>query len=235
MRETIVVDPRYCGPTDSGNGGYVCGLLAQALDGDAEVTLRMPPPLGVPLAIGRPAPDRATLHHGEALVAQARRIDFEPLDLIPAPTLSSAFYGSHHYVGHEAHAFPNCYVCGVGREDNSGLGICPGTFRGDDVVACPWTPEPETCGDDGSVAFEFIAAALDCPGGIAVMGGRFKPFLLGRLAVRQVAPVAPRETYVVAGWPMARDGRKHLAGTALYDAAGDAKAYARATWIAPTA
>lgn len=233
MRETIVIEPQFCGPPDSGNGGYVCGLLAGYVAGDAEVTLRMPPPLGVPLVVERTEPDRARLLHGEALVAEARRADVEPLALIPAPTLSAAFYGSHHYVGFSGHAFPNCYVCGPERDDNTGLGICPGRFRGDDVVACPWTPTAETVGASGDVGFEFIAAALDCPGGIAVMGERFKPFLLGRLAVRQIAPVAPRETYVVAGWPIARDGRKHLAGTAIYDAAGKAKAYARATWVAP--
>ena len=27
--DQIVIDKRYCGPKGSGNGGYVCGLLAQ--------------------------------------------------------------------------------------------------------------------------------------------------------------------------------------------------------------
>jgi hypothetical protein len=39
------IEERYRGPPDSGNGGYVCGLVAGFLGGSAEVTLRRPPPL----------------------------------------------------------------------------------------------------------------------------------------------------------------------------------------------
>jgi len=45
----IIIDKRYCGPPNSGNGGYVCGRLAQHIPGGAEVTLRAPPPLDKPL------------------------------------------------------------------------------------------------------------------------------------------------------------------------------------------
>ena len=44
------IDPRFNGPPGSGNGGYTCGLVAGLLGGPAEVTLRLPPPLGTPLA-----------------------------------------------------------------------------------------------------------------------------------------------------------------------------------------
>jgi hypothetical protein len=37
----LVVEARYCGPPNSGNGGYVAGLLARRLgEGPVEVTLR---------------------------------------------------------------------------------------------------------------------------------------------------------------------------------------------------
>ena len=44
---TIVrINRRFRGPPDSGNGGYVCGLVAQALGGsDCEITLHAPPSL----------------------------------------------------------------------------------------------------------------------------------------------------------------------------------------------
>jgi hypothetical protein len=29
-REAIHIDRRFCGPPDSGNGGYVCGRVAEA-------------------------------------------------------------------------------------------------------------------------------------------------------------------------------------------------------------
>ncbi len=52
MSETVVIARRYRGPAESGNGGYVCGRLAQHAGGEAEVTLRLPPPLGRPLTVG---------------------------------------------------------------------------------------------------------------------------------------------------------------------------------------
>ena len=48
---SIVIDKRYCGPPTSGNGGYVCGMLARNIRGAAEITLRAPPPLGRQLDI----------------------------------------------------------------------------------------------------------------------------------------------------------------------------------------
>ena len=47
----IVVDERFCGPPDSANGGYTCGLLAGVLTGPAQVTLRSPPPSGRALRV----------------------------------------------------------------------------------------------------------------------------------------------------------------------------------------
>ncbi len=47
----IVVAERFCGPSESGNGGYTCGLVAAFIDGPAQVTLRKPPPLDRPLTI----------------------------------------------------------------------------------------------------------------------------------------------------------------------------------------
>jgi hypothetical protein len=31
MTGSVTVEPRFCGPPDSGNGGYVCGLVADYL------------------------------------------------------------------------------------------------------------------------------------------------------------------------------------------------------------
>ena len=53
MTDQFTIPKRFCGPPDSGNGGYVCGLLAGYVEGDAEVTLRMPTPLERPLDVVR--------------------------------------------------------------------------------------------------------------------------------------------------------------------------------------
>ena len=60
MKE-IVIDYRFRGPPRSGNGGYVCGMLAKTLDDVVEVTLLKPVPLNVSLKIIRSDDGGATL------------------------------------------------------------------------------------------------------------------------------------------------------------------------------
>ena len=43
--QTLTIPRRFRGPPNSGNGGYVCGMLVRQIAGAAEVTLRAPPPL----------------------------------------------------------------------------------------------------------------------------------------------------------------------------------------------
>ena len=40
--ETMTIPRRFRGPPNSGNGGYVCGMLARHITGAAEVTPRAP-------------------------------------------------------------------------------------------------------------------------------------------------------------------------------------------------
>ena len=54
---------------------------------------------------------------------------------------------------------------------------------------------------------------------------------LARFAVRIDAPVSAGEEHVVLGWPIERDGRKHHAGSAVFSAAGEPLAIARALMI----
>src|SRR4051794_3916245 len=49
----IVIGRQFCGPPNSGNGGYVCGVLARDIDGPATSVLRAPIPLDAPLSLGR--------------------------------------------------------------------------------------------------------------------------------------------------------------------------------------
>lgn len=53
---TITISARFDGPPTTGNGGYVCGLVARHVDGPAEVTLWAPPPLERPLTLERAEP-----------------------------------------------------------------------------------------------------------------------------------------------------------------------------------
>ena len=224
---TIVIPRRFCGPAESGNGGYVCGRLAAFVDAAAvEVTLRQPPPLDEPLLVA-PQQERVALLDGDLLVAEAAAAD---LDLATPPPVSwdEAVAASAGYVGFEEHAFPECFVCGPAREPGDGLRIFAGPVAGvEAVVAAPWIAR--------EVAPEIIWAAIDCPGAFAVGFSARGETVLGRMTARIVRLPVEGERCVSIGWPIGEDGRKLYAGTALISETGDLLALARQTWIVPRA
>jgi hypothetical protein len=218
----LVIDPRFNGPAGSANGGYTCGLVAELVDGTAEVTLRRPPPLGRLLTVEHQG-DRAVLRDGDDVVAEVVQAQVD-LAVPEPPTYDAAAKASTRYPGFEAHAFPTCFVCGPDRDVGDGLRIFAGPV-GDGLVAAPWTPT--------EVDRHIVWAALDCPGAIAVGYPDRGETLLGRFAARVDALPDVGERCVVVGWPLGEEGRKLYAGTALYGEAGRALARARATWIVP--
>jgi hypothetical protein len=237
---SVTIPRRFCGPPDSGNGGYVCGVLARALggSGDAEVTLRRPPPLERPLAV-EVTGGEAVLRDGEEVIAQAVPTT---VDLVVPPPVSvddarDAAAGWRLLHDPSEHPFPTCFVCGPHREAGDGLRLFPSAVSGRaDVVAAAWTPDrslPASPHDGDAVAIEIVWASLDCPGGLSMylepeLPG---PYVLGRLAVHVDAAVHFGADYVAMGWRAGVDGRKLFAGSALYDARGVPVAYGRATWV----
>ncbi len=221
---TLTIDPRFCGPDGSGNGGYTCGMVAAHVDGPSvEVTLHLPPPLGRPLTIR--GGDPVTLWDADAHVATARPTELE-LEL-PEPVSFAEAEAAHLPQGDTESPYPNCFVCGRDRAD--GLRLFPGPVPGRGLVAAPWEPAPDAIGP------EFVWAALDCPGAYGSGAlGRGEP-LLGRLAVRVDGVPEPGERCVVLGWGLGEDGRKVYAGTALFGESGRVLGYGRATWILPRA
>jgi hypothetical protein len=218
----LVIDPRFNGPAGSANGGYTCGLVADFVDGSAEVTLRRPPPLGRPLSVERDGRG-VVVRDGDAVVAEAVEATFE-LAIPDPPTTEDATAASSRYPGFDAHAFPTCFVCGPERQTGDGLRIFAGPL-GDGRVAAPWTPT--------EVDRHVVWAALDCPGAIAVGFPDRGETLLGRFSARIDDLPEVGEACVVVGWPLGEEGRKLYAGTALYGEGGRPLARARATWIVP--
>ena len=210
----MIVERRFNGPPDSGNGGYTCGLVAAAY-GLNEVTLRTPPPLDTPLDVRDDG-----VYAGDTLVAapSATTVDVEPP---PFPGYDAARAAMARYAGLKDHPFPTCYVCGPARD--GGLGLRPGPV-GDATVATTWTPD--------SADETTVWASLDCPGAWALMQTDESPIVLGRLAVAIDRTPQPGQPHVVVGWRhKPREGRKHYAGTALYDAAGTLLARGQAVWV----
>jgi hypothetical protein len=221
----ITIGSRFRGPADSANGGYAAGMLASRLDGPAEVTLRLPPPLGRPLGIERRG-EGVVLLDGDALVAEAvpAEVELEP----PAPvSWEQAAEASSHYVPFGADTFRGCFSCGQLREQGDGLRILPGRVEPGDPVAAPWLArEP---------SLPVVWAAIDCSGAYAVSAQGRGETLLGRMAARIERLPEEGERCVVLGWRRGEDGRKLFAGTVLYSAEGELLALARQTWITPRA
>jgi hypothetical protein len=226
---TITIASRYCGPPESGNGGYTCGRLAAFVRPPVEVTLRRPPPLDRVLMVLR-TPAGAVLTDGDQPVAEAKSARFT-LDLPPCPGLAAATEAAAHYHGLAQHAFPTCFVCGPGRAAGDGLRIFAGPMGGNGLVAAPWRPDAELAGQDGAVRAEFVWAALDCPGAWAWLEALANPLVLGRLAASLDAPVLAERPHIVGGWRLGHEGRKHYSGTVIWRADGTVCARARATWI----
>ncbi len=223
MPGQIVIERRFRGPTESGNGGYTCGLVAGFVDGPAEVTLRLPPPLDRPLDVVRDG-DAVRVLDGGTLVAEARpaTVDVEPP---PPPSFEEAVRAALPEGDLES-PFPECFVCGPHRAAGEGLRIFAGPLR-DGAVAAHWLPAEPYTGP------EFVWAALDCPGAYACGFGDRGVLVLGRLAARVEALPEAGERCVVVAWPLGDEGRKAYAGTALYGEGGRVLGVARATWIEP--
>jgi hypothetical protein len=225
---TLTIASRFQGPPGSGNGGYVCGLAAATLRADLKVRLVAPPPLGTPLSLEPAGAGEWLLSAAAGPVAQCIAARLE-LEVPPAPGYVQAVWASQHYAGFREHAFPDCFVCGPHRRRGDGLRIFPGMLDSG-VVAAPWLPADSLDGGDGKVAVEFHWAALDCPGYFAVSGGR-RVMLLGEMQAHVDRRVHVGESCTVIGWRIDSDGRKHRAGTAIFDEDGELCARARATWI----
>ncbi|MGB2694849.1 MAG: hypothetical protein WBD55_06625 [Dehalococcoidia bacterium] len=231
MSEQVTIARRFCGPPDSGNGGYVCGVLASFVDGPAEVTLRAPPPLEHALTVERLDGGGAALRDGDDIVAEASPATFDVE--VPAPVdIATAQEAARHSLAlDDKSPFRTCFVCGSQRDESDGLRIFPGLVDGPTTVAAPWTPDASLADDRGFVRPEFVWAALDCPSGFGTGFGPETLAVLGKLAAKAVTPVEVGRRYVVMGWSLGSEGRKLYGGSALFAEDGALCAYARATWV----
>ncbi|MFE6857444.1 hypothetical protein [Nocardia sp. NPDC057668] len=213
---TLYVPARFNGPPDSGNGGYVAGLLAETRDEEiVTVVLRNPPPLETPLRV-----EGGDLFDGESLIARAAGGVFERA--VPAP-VSRATAAAVSWEPNDSELFGRCFVCGSLRTD--GLRIESGPV-GDGVVAAPWTP-------DGTVPIgpPLLWAAMDCPGAWTIPELLARPAVLGSMTATVLDHPAPGEPCVVVGALHAEEGRKVRTATALYG--GDNRLLSRSeqVWI----
>ena len=228
----ITIPHRYCGPPESGNGGWVCGTVAAHVPTTVPrpaVTVRLasPPPLDRPLGLKAEAADGALvvrlLDRGHLVASGAASADLVD-DVPPAVTPEQARAAETRFEGLADHPFPTCFACGTGRDPGDGLCLRPGPLDdGTGRYAATWVPDEATG--------PLVWAALDCPGGwSAGIAGR--PMVLGTMTARVLDLPAVGEPHVVLAWQRGSEGRKHHSGSALFSPDGELLARAEATWIA---
>jgi hypothetical protein len=231
----ITIGRRFCGPPDSGNGGYVCGLLARDIPGPARAVLRSRIPLDVDLqletaASGAQLLGADSLLIGEAVPAEAADLPTPP----PPPTLADARAAGERYLGLTDRFHPICFTCSPERAEGDGLRVFAGQIQGapEGHIAGVWTPHANFADDQGLAPAEVVWAAMDCPGYFAwvVKIGRHGG-LLGTMTGEILRRPRIDEPCIVTAWPISREGRKELAGVALFSAEGELMARGHQVWI----
>ena len=234
-RGTLVLDPRENGPRGFANGGFACGALAGFAPHDpAEVTLRAPVPVGVPLGVRsrRSGGVELLLRQGGGNEVLAEAVPVDPFvaepPYRPTPGEAQAAWDAHPFRGLDL-PLSDCVVCGAERLD--GLRICFGPVPGHpELMASPFLVPEAFCGDRGELRIPAVWGALDCPSypAEAVRRGRFA--LLGRLAVDLRRPIVAGEELIAVGWTESIGNRSMRTASALL-AGDEIVASARAVWV----
>ena len=231
---TLSVAARYCGPPASANGGYVCGLVADAIGQLVTVRLLKPPPLDTAMTLHAADDGTWFVEHESQRIVEARPASLDALVPPATVTFADALEASRGapWSDPSQHPCPGCFVCGPLRAQGDGLRLFAGPVAERSIVATDWTPDASLAGSDGSLAPELIAAALDCPGFQALQTG-MKPWLLGEFTCRIDRRVSAGERCVIVGWKIEVKGRRSIVGTALYGPSGELCALAKGVWIEP--
>jgi hypothetical protein len=227
--DAITVQTRFCGPPDSGNGGYTCGLLARELGGVLECTLRAPVPMNVPLQL-ECTQAGGVLRHGEKIVVEAKPTTIVVTPAAPPISFQAASKAMAASPALDPkHPFPTCFVCGPKRGTHDGLRIFPAPMDGNVHVAA-WVPDAEFGDNNQLLRPEFLWAAMDCPTGFAAGFPLAGKLVTGRLAVEQHKDIRTGTDCVLMAWPLSVEGRKHFSAACLYQNE-ELCAVALATWI----
>lgn len=227
---TFRIDRRYCGPPNSGNGGYVSGLLAQFIDGSARARLVAPVPLESEIRVVRDGAGVIALA-GDTKVGLAEPAAVE-ITLPEIPDAASVAAARAAYdVEARTHPLPHCFVCGPKRDPGDALCLFTGPVPGSPVNADVWDTHADFADADGLIRSEILWSALDCPTAFALRHGDTKLCLLGSLTAEIYRRPKAGERLIVMAWKRGIDGRKNYGDGALVDEQGDVVAAANAVWI----
>jgi hypothetical protein len=247
MQASIVIEAKFRGPPDSGNGGYISGAFAGYLDdavdgaGDAvQVTLRAPTPLDAEMQVIGLDAYHLDVKQGDVLIAQAERVELS-IDVPEPPSFAAAAAavkdslalqpGLNNLVLGGLGFHPICFCCGADVDATDGLRVFAAPVEGFDGVAAAWQPDASFADEEGFLPSAVLWAALDCPGQFAFMNDGIRTGLLGRMTAKILKPVAVSDQIVVIGWCIGIEGKKHFAGTAMFNQQSECCAISKQVWI----
>src|SRR5262249_12702595 len=99
-------------------------------------------------------------------------------------------------------------------------------------IACVWTPHRTFADATGMIPAEIVWAALDCPGSLAwIVKSGSGAGLLGTMTGEVFRLPRAGEPTIVSAWPIEQNGRKFVAGVALFDGDGGLMARGSQIWI----
>ena len=232
----IIVARQFRGPPVTANGGYICGVLSNAVGGRGSAMLRNGVPLDTAVTLTQGEDGGVVLTNAAGdLLGSAKPASDEAILQPPAPpSLEDArrYAAASRFAERSLHR--GCFSCCIEREDGEGLGVHVGQIDGAEPGLCAgtWTPHANFAGPDGTIPDEITWAALDCPGSMAWWMKTDTPVgLLGTMAGEVLVKPRAGETYVVVAWADKVEGRKHYAGVALFDAQGQVMARSGQIWI----
>jgi len=247
MHQPLIIQSRFRGPPESGNGGYVSGAVAERFmpaTSAIEVTLRAPIPLDTALDVNGDvtlgAADGLRVSLSDTLICEARHTDLELS--VPAPPdfaaarraeKNSASFtpGINPLIPDSLGFHPICFCCGADLPAEEGLHVHAAPLPDFDGVAAAWRPHASFAGADGVLPISIVWTALDCPGQFAWYAAGTKTGLLGRMTARVLAPVKADQNLLVTGWCIDNERSKYFAGTALFTELGTLCAYSKQVWI----
>lgn len=97
MQKTVIIDSQFNGPANSANGGYACGIMAEAFDHKAavKVSLKAPPLLDAPLELIGDG-QQASLQSGDKVFGKAELGHLDISQIPPCPSITEVTAAEAH-------------------------------------------------------------------------------------------------------------------------------------------
>jgi len=244
---SVSIDSVYNGPVNCGNGGYISGLLAGFIAGDAEIRINAAFPVESPLQV-KNTDKGIGAFLDDKLLGSARSIQLE-LTIPTPPNLASAAAASQRFDFMHASDPKGCYVCSPLRTEENGLRVFCGALNEvvepdssidwrtqieKNIVAAVWQPADNLCNDEGCIDNIYVWSALDCPGAYAIKAAEADAGLqlLGTCSGSIKTSLKPNKDYIISSWKISpNSGRKRFMGVAIHNTAGKLMACAEQIWF----